>query len=50
MLTVFFFSRTSPRRTCPALRIRSWPPPLISDELSPEPLPPVNATLSGVLK
>ena len=40
----------SPRRSAPIVRVSSVPPPLITDELSPEPLPPDNATFSGVRK
>ena len=49
-LTFALGCSTSPRLTCPVVRVRSSPPPLITLELSPDPEPPSIATCSGVLK
>ena len=45
-----FFASTSPFFTWPPLRDRSEPPPLMIEDESPEPLPPIIEIFKGELK
>jgi hypothetical protein len=49
-LTVLLLASMSPPLTCPAVRVRSLPPPFRTLELSPVPEPPLRGDLQRILE